>query len=332
MRAQPINLFKQADGKRDPNMRQRTRDGKSFIKVSSGEPQSLYLRELCAFFDAAMLSALDAIVAEKPETDAGVKAALAARLPGRVPAERASVTERLVLLAVREQLAASALWPRIVARTDLLYLATEDLLAKFEACVPALIQLLGADAGDVEIVLAPGLKDPVRVHEKAIGDYVKDFDDWDDDVVIAEACVLDMLRGRAVCRSGSTMLRLQQLLMEGVMLDIGAEGVMLKSARSKIKFAGADLDPMHFRNILNNLIFRVGERSAFVELQLHHKAIYDFNESSGAHDRFEYFRSALKGQYQSGLDQVAPRSRPSGAALPGLVLSRARAWSRLLVV
>lgn len=308
------------DGKRNPDMRQRAHDGKSFIKMSRGQPQSNYMRRLCAVFSEGLLSALDEVVATAPPTLADFKQALGNELLKLVPEEMEGVVVRLVKLAVKKLATpcehaqpldrlrgASELWGRIVERTDLLYVATEDLLPKFEKVVPLLIGKLGAAAEDVVIVLAPGLKDPVRVHEKALDEYVHDFGDWDDNVVIPEACVLDMIRGRAVCTTGSTMLQLQQMLMAGVTLEVDGEQVTLESARNKIKFAGADLDPMHFRNILNNLIFTVGRRSVFVELQLHHSAIYEHNESSHAHDRYDYFRSALSGQYQQGLDQVRIR-------------------------
>ena len=55
--------------------------------------------------------------------------------------------------------------------------------------------------------------------------------------------------------------------------------------------------------------FFVGDFSVFVELQLHHKAIYEFNEKCHAHDKYNFFRSAYKGQYQQGLDQVMPCRR-----------------------
>jgi hypothetical protein len=128
--------------------------------------------------------------------------------------DKASVAERLVGLAKKKGTTASELWPQIAQRTDLLYSASEDLLSTFKAAMHALVGKLGADDGDIELVLAPTLKDPVRVHEKAMDDYQKDFSDWKDDTVIPESCVLDMMRGRAVCKSGEAMVRLQQMLME----------------------------------------------------------------------------------------------------------------------
>ena len=51
------------------------------------------------------------------------------------------------------------------------------------------------------------LKDPVRVHEKAIDEYAKRFPGS-----LAEACVADVLRCRAECSDGAGMLQLLQKL------------------------------------------------------------------------------------------------------------------------
>ena len=134
-----------------------------------------------------------------------------------------------------------------------------------------------------------------------------------DDVVIPEACVLDVMRGRAICSTTKSMLSLQKMLMRdrGVVLNDGSAGeerMIIVSARNKVKFTAAsgDLDPMHFRNILNNLEWQVGppgkERCVFVELQIHHGAIYKWNDESHAHDFYDYFRSMLANTYQEDLD------------------------------
>ena len=62
-----IDMFK-VDGKRDPSMRQRTRDGQGFIRMTHGSPQSQYLKELCGVFTAHVLATLDEIVANNKAT------------------------------------------------------------------------------------------------------------------------------------------------------------------------------------------------------------------------------------------------------------------------
>eukprot|EP00966_Prymnesium_polylepis_P105997 2454511-Prymnesium_polylepis.1 len=95
--------------------------------------------------------------------------------------------------AVAPQTTAATLWPTIVARTDQIYATIEDLLAVFETVMRALVASVGMAPNDLEI--APALKDPVRLHEKALDDYVHDFEDWDDARVIPETCVIDLVRG-----------------------------------------------------------------------------------------------------------------------------------------
>ena len=111
------------------------------------------------------------------------------------------------------------------------------------------------------------LKDPVRIHEKAIDDYTADHDDWDDDTVIAEACVIDVLRCRAVCREGRKLLELEKRLREGFETIIDGKRVVLKLLRAKNKFNPKTPDPTRFRNILNNVRLEYGDRSTFAELQ-----------------------------------------------------------------
>jgi hypothetical protein len=54
---QPNKFFK--DGTRDPDMRQRRRDGAGFVRVSTAlGPQSAYLQRLCEFFSDAVLAEL----------------------------------------------------------------------------------------------------------------------------------------------------------------------------------------------------------------------------------------------------------------------------------
>ena len=305
---EPLNKFKLPNGQRDPAMRQRTSDGKGFVRRSRGSVKSRYLKDLCGFFTRAVLTVLNEVVADKPVTvKEAVGLALRTKLPdAEYPEDRHSVTERLVGLAVKMQKTASALWPDIVERTDLLYLTFEDLLPDFKDAMNQFIMDALGDGGreDVELILAPTLKDPVRVHEKAIDDYIHDFNDWDEDVVLPEACVLDMLRGRAVCSAGATLFKLQQRLMEGVTLKVNGRDATLTSIRNKIKVAGNDLDPMHFRNILNNLELSIAGRSGFVELQVHHASIYKWNEECHSHYHFEFFRTKLANQYQQGLNQV----------------------------
>jgi len=77
---------------------------------------------------------------------------------------------------------------------------------------------------------------------------------------------------------GEAMTTLQERLQEGVGINIQGQGAdakvvekggqvaRLSLARAKPKMALESLDPMHFRNILNNLQLEFGSLSCFVEL------------------------------------------------------------------
>ena len=41
---------------------------------------------------------------------------------------------------------------------------------------------------------------------------------------------------------------------------------------------------------------------------MHHRAIRKWNDESHAHDHYEYFRSLLAGEYESGLDELLERT------------------------
>ena len=191
----------------------------------------------------------------------------------------------------------------IVARTDEIYLATEDMLDIFKRVVEALADTLQA-VGSIELRFGD-LKDPVRIHEKGICDYSSDFDDFADDTVIPEACVIDVLRGRAVCSSGALMLLLQQELLRGFEVTLDGRTARLELLRAKSKFA--EVDPTHFRNILNNLSLTFGDRKAFAELQVQQTDVLAYNDQAHAHDHYNYFRSLLADKYASDLDAMLER-------------------------
>eukprot|EP00966_Prymnesium_polylepis_P117228 2708768-Prymnesium_polylepis.1 len=73
---------------------------------------------------------------------------------------------------------------------------------------------------------------------------------------LAEACVADLLRARAVLDSGEAMTRLQEMLQEGISVEVdesgssaravdqGGQVAQIQLVRSKPKMALEALDPM----------------------------------------------------------------------------------------
>ena len=91
-----------------------------------------------------------------------------------------------------------------------------------------------------------------------------------------------MLRGRAVCPDGVSMLALLQLLRSGFEMDVDGKVVRLELLRAKNKCSRGALDPTHFRNVLCNLRLTWGEVTCLVELQVHHRLVYAHNEDTHA--------------------------------------------------
>ena len=327
----PNKLFVQPRGdERDKEMRQRQRDGVRLVATSKSAslPHSTYLKTADEWLQQGVLDALDRAIAQpelglakKSEKELREWMAGAAELPSLArpsaasdAKERIGLAVKLVLLfyAVRleePELQLARFWHRIMSRTDQIYLAVEDLDVVFRHVLGKLC---------LEMHAAPTfgpLKDPVRVHEKGINEYARDFDDFDDEVVIAESCVLDIIRARAVCDDGQGLINLLQRLRPELahaiqihrddsgrpahpqLVPFEGASVSFELIRAKNKFA--DLEPTHFRNILLNLRMRVAlpdghSRTIFVELQLHHRMILAYNDSSHAHDHYNFFRAMLK--------------------------------------
>ena len=232
-------------------------------------------------------------------------------LDRRMRLQRRSAADE-ALCRIAPQATARELWPVIVARTDEAYVALEELKPIFEQAFTQLAVTSGLTAEDLRF---GELKDAVRIHEKALSDYLGDFDDWADDVVIAEACVLDVLRARVLCPDASSMLKLQKALQKGVDLPLedGTTTVTLEAVRCKNKFATCD--PTRFRNVLNNvrLTCKPMGGEAFVEMQvstrrltLSHSALQPPSRISQPKPAISHARLSL----QLGLPLTSPDPLP----------------------
>jgi len=162
-------------------------------------------------------------------------------------------------------LTASTLWAKILARTDDMYVVAEKLKSAFVVMMKAALR---ASSLNPEEALKMGpLKDPVRVHEKAIDDYAKRFPGS-----LAEACVADALRCRAECSDGAGMLQLLQKLKDGFEEEVNGVLTRLGLIRCRNKLVSGG-DPTHFRNALTNLSVSQGSARIIGEMQVHHGKI-----------------------------------------------------------
>ena len=226
------------------------------LQRSAGEPRSTILREHCSVLTPSALQRVDVSATTcfdtaQPTVDAtaGLPVDIAATMcfcapqPVDTTADLPEKSQKLVSdlskLANKRNTDAAELWPVIVSSTDELLLAAETLRPVFEIGMRALL----AEAGltDEALIVGP-LKDPVRIYEKALDDYSGRFGAS----ILPVACVVDVLRTRLVCRSGSGYIVTQQTLEDGLVFDVGdGTTARLELIRSKNKYRLTD--PTHFR-------------------------------------------------------------------------------------
>ena len=137
----------------------------------------------------------------------------------KVPEEHRTVAKRLGLpvnkmRTSQPELSATSLWENICRRTDEIYLVGEVLLPVFEETMKALVERAGLNPKDLK--RAPGLKDPVRLHEKALAyESAPWFKEAFTDGEMGEATVTDMLRASALCPDSASMLATLDLATSG---------------------------------------------------------------------------------------------------------------------
>lgn len=204
---------------------------------------------------------------------------------------RGSKEERLLtqlgLLALKGQRAvgdgsppnAKGLWHEICACTDQVYVMCEAMEAPFRRVCELLLKECEQDPreafGRYTALEDGGLKDPVRLHEKACDDYVGRFADG----VLPEACVTDVLRARAIFTEARRFRKLASVLSRGYRLEIDGKTYRVELLRGKNKFR--TLDPTHFRCLLYNLWLTVEwteggairRQRALCELQVKHRLV-----------------------------------------------------------
>ena len=111
--------------------------------------------------------------------------------------------------------------------------------------------------------------------DEAADDYADRFPDF-----LPEVNVVDVIRARLVCSSGTQMKTFLKKIDEGYQTEIDGQKIKLNVARVKNKFSSKDSDPSRFRNVLLNLQLYCNENFHFVELQVHHKKILEYNDAA----------------------------------------------------
>lgn len=311
-----------------------------FIKARElGEkPQSKYLNECCEFLTSEYLMKLDAKISKIGANDhAAVDLAVTILMgdgaaPSNAPMEKMAARLGKLVLTWRSRpdvappavpspkggdevplLTAAYLWPRIVSRVDELYCSLEDLLPAFRHALrtTSAKYSLPADA----LVLAP-LKDPVRIHEKAVDEYADAFDDG----VLPEACVHDVMRATIIAPSAAVLI--------GILMDYAKDGgyyaftteegdrerLLAHYELIRCKNTFHSVDPNHFRTLKFTMRMSLGKtehsmRYAFVEIQVMHKQMLEYHERAQAHVHYSFFKRILGsgGMSVATLDRMLER-------------------------
>lgn len=111
--------------------------------------------------------------------------------------------------------------------------------------------------------------------DEAADDYADRFPTF-----LPEVNVVDVIRARLVCSSGTQMKTFLKKIDKGYQTEIDGQKIKLNVARVKNKFSSKDSDPSRFRNVLLNLQLYCNEHFHFVELQVHHKMILEYNDAA----------------------------------------------------
>ena len=111
--------------------------------------------------------------------------------------------------------------------------------------------------------------------DEAADDYADRFPN-----LLPEVNVVDVIRARLVCSSGTRMKTFLKNIAEGYKTEIDGQKIELTLARVKNKFSSKDSDPSRFRSVLLNLQLSCNGRSHFVELQVHHQMILQYNDAA----------------------------------------------------
>ena len=241
---------------------------------------------------------------------------------------------------------AAALWRRLVSRTDELYEVHEHLREAFGTVMRRVVGEVAKGDAEAELLvrdleLAP-LKDPVRLHEKAIDEFGGRFADG----ALPEACVPDVTRCRVVLQTGTQVKDFVVQLIDGVQFDEGfaisnarpadleaapaaaqadplAEGGGLAAASAPVKAAERkvvvvtelqlmsitnrfdQLDPTHFRSIVCALKLTHQGVSCFCEVEVHYCEVLRVAQEKDPAVHYDFFRNRLAGTVpQAELDAI----------------------------
>lgn len=222
-------------------------------------------------------------------------------------------------------------WLDIVARTDEIYVVHEAMEETFRKLITKLTIEVAREDDEADLMVDElqfaELKDPIRLHEKAMDQYSKRFPKSDE---LPEACVPDVSRVRVSLRTGNQIKDFIMRLASGIQLseeqmvpikpsqrnaeDEGADPA--KNAEQALKVVTEvklmhlinnfeDLDPTHFRKAVCGLKIMHKKMSIYCEVEIHFYDILSVAQESNPVQHYDFFRKRLKGTVpESQLDML----------------------------
>ena len=218
-----------------------------------------------------------------------------------------------------------ALWALLLARTDELYVAHEHLREVFEAVIKKLTIEAAKDDIEAKVIVSgiefASLKDPVRLHDKAVEEFGEHFSDG----VLPEACVPDVTRCRVVLQTGQQIKDFVSRIIGGVQLDDEGMTPVMPSekaaAEAEAEAAGIkpeskaeppavittelkllnllnrfeQLDPTHFRMMVCQLKLTHHGVSIFCEVEVQYSEILAIANEMNPSAHYNFFREKLAG-------------------------------------
>ena len=213
-------------------------------------------------------------------------------------------------------------WMTLIGRTDEIYVAHEAAQELFKKLIVKFVTEAARDdeeaAGMVTDVMYAPMKDPVRLHEKAMEEqYRERFRDGG----LAEACISDVTRARISLRTGVQIKEFIEKVRNGVMLAEEQEAAIKPSQRGKEAEREADLlasgeppppivteiklmhmnnkfenlDPTHFR--MCTCVLRVQHKQLvfYCEVEVHYFEIMKLARGTDPTVHYQFFRKRLQG-------------------------------------
>ena len=171
-----------------------------------------------------------------------------------------------------------SIWGRAILHADAQYLVAEQLLPVCRAALESKIQSTSVAKGPAATLSLELQKDP-------FGDELAEAPDGVETEVGPPPPPRPMLLAQIVCRETAQMMKLLQALLAAS----DKSQFQCEEVANRFRTPG----PTHFRYVSALLTLTEGELSTVVQVDVHHTAMLELNQRSGAEAHVDFFRTQL---------------------------------------